>query len=263
MGARLGQVRERAEPRQRACGDHPRGARPQAPARHRLPRLRRRDRVPLRSAGAAQPRGVRDHVRGNALPLRRRPHDLVDPQRLRQLRAPLERDAALPGARGQHARDDARGGRDARLHPRGRARGLRGHDARTGARRVPDAPERARAVARRRPGPRPRAVQDAVARCSHHEARRRAHRVQPRAEPQRAVRPRGHVVDPPDEVRRHLVGPAHQARHVAHGPHARGDDGQREEGDRLRARPRHPRGSHRGVEHGLGPVGKRGRPSTS
>src|SRR5207249_7423469 len=74
----------------------------------------------------------------------------------------------------------------------------------------PHAARRPRTLCRRREGPRPYAVRDAVA----HEPDCRqgdgAFTIRHRAESQSTERHREHRLDQADEVRRHLVGDAHR-----------------------------------------------------
>ena len=98
--------------------------------------------------------------------------------------------------------------------PRGGAGRLRGLRARPAtARHLPHQPH---ALVRRHPRQDAHAVQDAVAHGADRAERGGAAELEPDPEPERAERARRRVVGRARQVRRHLVGDAHQPGHVEH-----------------------------------------------
>ena len=107
LGAALGRAAVRARPLQRASRPPRREARRRAAPGRRLPRLRRRHRLPLRISGTGGAHGRRDRRRADRIRGRGAGDGLVDSRRrLEPLRIPLPEDAARGSRPGPHADDD-------------------------------------------------------------------------------------------------------------------------------------------------------------
>ena len=145
--------------------------------------------------------------------------------------------------RANAAHDGIPGRQDVRGDPRSESRGLREDEYPRAAHGQSHAARRPRAVCRWGEGAGPRAVRDAVAHDSDRRPDSGSRAIGARPESQSAERHRQHRLDQADEVRRDLVGHAHQHDDVELGPQARRDDHEYQalhrfrRGERIRRRP--------------------------
>ena len=184
LGTALGRAAVRARPLQRASRPPGREGAARAPPGRRLPRPRRRHRLPLRISGTGGAHRRRDRRRADRIRRRGTGDGLVDPgRRLEPLRIPLPEDAARRGRPGPHADDHPDRERAAYRLPRGGTRRLLGHVASAKRRRAKaqgDALALGRWPARAAQG----AVLDALAHAADRGQRGRPLHVRPHPQPE-------------------------------------------------------------------------------
>ena len=249
MGDRLGRTAHRAQPLQRAEGQRARKRRAPPPLRRGVPPVRRRLWLPLRISRTAPSGRVRDHGRADRIPLSVRPQRLVDARARTLLREPRPPHPHLADGHGQHAAHAGMRRRRVSRPARGRSDGLRQNEP-LPRRNHPALPPHP--VVHGGEGLRPDAFPHAVA---HDDRRRHAGRsgnFAAHAQPQRAVPHRGHLVDPPRQICRHLVVDASLSGDLGAGTPPRRHDRKRETLHRLRRETRHRGRAGRGVERRLG-----------
>ena len=172
---------------------------------------------------------------------------------LRHLRTPLPRTPRIGCRTGQHT-----------LHlPHRQPLRL---DSRSRPLRLPRNPPRAAGfaplqgragpAARRREGPSRRLLHHPLADAANRRPGRRPDQLGADPPPQRTLENRRHIVDPPPEVRRRLVGHAPRHAGLDHGTPPRRNDRKRHPPHRLRRGKQHPGRAVRGMEPRLGELGR-------